>query len=29
MDSEALYAALPDLSARIMRNALVNEFKVD
>jgi AraC-like DNA-binding protein len=29
MDSNALYATLPDLSARIMRNALVNEFKVD
>lgn len=29
MDSNTLYAMLPDLSARIMRNALVNEFKVD
>lgn len=29
MDSNALYAALPDLSARIMRNALVNDFKVN
>lgn len=29
MDSDTLYAALPDLSARIMRNTLVNEFKVD
>lgn len=29
MDSNTLYATLPDLSARIMRNALVNECKVD
>ena len=29
MDSNALYATLPDLSARIMRNALVSESKVD
>ena len=29
MDSNALYATLPDLSARIMRNALVSEAKVD
>lgn len=29
MDSNALYAMLPDLSARIMRNALVSEAKVD
>lgn len=29
MDTNALYAALPDLSARIMRNALVNDFKVN
>lgn len=29
MDSNALYAALPDLSARIMCNALVNDFKVN
>lgn len=29
MDSNALYAALPDLSARIMRNTLVNEFNVN
>lgn len=29
MDSNALYAALPDLSARIMRNALVNDFRVN
>lgn len=29
MDSNALYAALPDLSARIMRNTLVNDFKVN
>ena len=29
MDSNALYATLPDLSARIMRNALVTESKVD
>ena len=29
MDSNALYATLPDLSARIMHNALVTESKVD
>ncbi|GGI73746.1 AraC family transcriptional regulator [Polymorphobacter multimanifer] len=29
MDTKALYAALPDLSARIMRNALVNDFNLD
>ena len=29
MDTNALYAALPDLSARIMRNALVNEFQLN
>jgi AraC-like DNA-binding protein len=29
MDTNALNAALPDLSARIMHNALVNDFKVD
>jgi AraC-like DNA-binding protein len=29
MDSNTLYAALPDLSARLMRNTLVNEFKID
>lgn len=29
MDSNALYATLPDLSARIMRNALICEAKVD
>jgi len=29
MDTNALYTALPDLSARIMRNALVNDFKVN
>ncbi|WP_416908622.1 MAG: hypothetical protein ACMVO5_03125 [Polymorphobacter sp.] len=29
MDTNALYASLPDLSARIMRSALVSEFKVD
>ena len=29
MNSNALYATLPDLSARIMRNVLVNESKVD
>ncbi len=29
MDSNALYATLPDLSARIMRNTLVNDFKVN
>lgn len=29
MDSNALYAALPDLSARIMRNTLVNDFNVN
>lgn len=29
MDTNALYAALPDLSARIMRDALVNDFKVN
>jgi len=29
MDSNALYATLPDLSARIMRNALVSEANVD
>ena len=29
MDTYALHAALPDLSARIMRNALVNDFKVN
>ena len=29
MDSNALYATLPDLSARIMRHSLVNDFKVN
>lgn len=29
MDSNALYATLPDLSARIMRSALVSETRVD
>ena len=29
MDTNALYASLPDLSARIMRHALVNEVHVD
>lgn len=29
MDSNALYAPLPDLSARIMRSALVSETRVD
>ncbi len=29
MDSNALYAALPDLSARIMHNTLVNDLKVN
>lgn len=29
MDTNVLYATLPDLSARIMRNALVNEAKID
>jgi AraC-like DNA-binding protein len=29
MDSNALYATLPDLSARIMRHALVSEAKID
>ncbi|MBC7519821.1 MAG: AraC family transcriptional regulator ligand-binding domain-containing protein [Sandarakinorhabdus sp.] len=29
MDSNALYAALPDLSARIMPNPLVNDFQVN
>lgn len=29
MDSNALYAALPDLSARIMRNALIDTFKIN
>lgn len=29
MDTNALYAALPDLSARIMRNALVNDVKMN
>ncbi|KPF58451.1 hypothetical protein IP88_16550 [alpha proteobacterium AAP81b] len=29
MDSNALYAALPDLSARIMRNTLANDFQVN
>lgn len=29
MDSNALYATLPDLSARIMRNALISTAKVD
>ncbi len=29
MDSNALYAALPDLSARIMRNTLVNDFQIN
>lgn len=29
MDSNALYATLPDLSARIMRNCLVNDFQVN
>ncbi len=29
MDSNALYAALPDLSARIMRNVLANDFKMN
>lgn len=29
MDSNALYAALPDLSARLMRSTLVNDFNVN
>lgn len=29
MDANALYAALPDLSARIMRNTLVNELNIN
>lgn len=29
MDTNALYASLPDLSARIMRNALVNEVRIN
>ncbi|QXQ07463.1 AraC family transcriptional regulator [Sphingosinicellaceae bacterium] len=29
MDSNALYTALPDLSARIMRNCLVNDFRIN